>query len=235
MRAPTTRVHRVLTVLLLAGPLIGVGIAPATLASPLGAPSPTTTCVYVPLPAPVGSTVFGPVKSVGTPPTSASTAAPVVMTLTTNRGVLKIDMHVAAAPCTVNSFRFLAGKHYFDGSHCHRLTTRGIFVLQCGDPSGTGGGNPGYVFPDENLAGATYPAGTVAMANAGPCTNGSQFFITYKDSSISPLYTPFGRVTGRGLATIRYIADGGSDNANGQGDGHPHRALILRRVTVGAR
>ena len=79
----------------------------------------------------------------------------------------------SAAPCTTFSFRFLARRHYFDGTHCHRLTLPGI-VLQCGDPTGTGSGGPGYKFNDENLAGATYPAGTVAMAKAGPDTNGSQ-------------------------------------------------------------
>ena len=73
---------------------------------------------------------------------------------------------------------YLAAKKYFNNTHCHRLVTSGIFVLQCGDPTGTGSGGPGYKFDDENLTGATYPAATVAMANAGPNTNGSQFFIT---------------------------------------------------------
>ncbi len=95
-------------------------------------------------------------------------------------------------------------------------------MLQCGDPTGTGSGGPGYRFNDENLAGATYPAGTVAMANAGPNTNGSQFFFVWKNTQLAPDYTPFGRVIG-GMAVLRKIAAAGDDSQNGPGDGYPHR------------
>src|SRR5258708_2583306 len=98
------------------------------------------------------------------------------------------------APCTTYAFRFLAERLYYNLTHCHRLVTQRIFVLQCGDPTGTGSGGPGYSFNDENLTDATYPAGTVAMANAGPNTNGSQFFFTWKDTTLRPNYTPFGVV-----------------------------------------
>jgi peptidyl-prolyl cis-trans isomerase B (cyclophilin B) len=117
-------------------------------------------------------------------------------------------------------------------THCHRLTIQGIFVLQCGDPTGTGSGGPGYNFNDENLAGATHPAGTVAMANAGPNTKGSQFFITWKDTVLSPAYTPFGKVTS-GLAVLQKIAAGGDDDQNGPGDGYPKLYVGIRHVTVG--
>src|SRR4051794_25717230 len=116
------------------------------------------------------------------------------VTMRTNRGTVTFDMFGAKAPCTVNSFRRLAAQKYFDKTSCHRLTGGATLnVLQCGDPSGTGSGGPGYEFGDENLTGATYKAGTVAMANAGAGTNGSQFFLVYKDSQLNPNYTPFGR------------------------------------------
>ena len=110
--------------------------------------------------------------------------------MTTNCGVIKADLYAAKAPHTVNSFLFLASKGYFNDTPCHRLTTSGIYVLQCGDPTGTGSGTPGYSFKDENLTGATYGAGVLAMANSGANTNGSQFFINYKDSQLAPLVHP---------------------------------------------
>jgi peptidyl-prolyl cis-trans isomerase B (cyclophilin B) len=175
-------------------------------------------CAYLPSP------IFEN-KDVGTPPAQARMSPGDIMTIVTNRGIIKIKLFTDLAPCTVNSFRFLASKKYFDGTHCHRLTTSGIFVLQCGDPFGNGSGAPGYMYQDENLVGATYPAGTVAMANAGPDTNGSQFFICYKDSNIKPMYTPFGVVLGNGLNLVRSVAAAGSDNSNGSGDGHPKRLV----------
>jgi peptidyl-prolyl cis-trans isomerase B (cyclophilin B) len=151
--------------------------------------------------------------------------------MTTNQGVIDIDLDGTKAPCTVNSFIYLAAKGYFTGTSCHRLTTSGIFVLQCGDPTGTGAGGPGYQFLDENLTGATYPAGTVAMANAGPGTNGSQFFLVYKDTQLPPSYTPFGRITG-GIGVVTAVAGKGSDNSNGPGDGKPVMAVTIKSVVV---
>jgi peptidyl-prolyl cis-trans isomerase B (cyclophilin B) len=104
-------------------------------------------------------------------------------------------------------------------------------VLQCGDPTGTGSGGPGYKFADENLAGATYPEGTVAMANSGANTNGSQFFLVYKNSTLGPSYTPFGKVVS-GLDIIQNVAKKGSDNSNGTGDGHPKESVIIESVTI---
>ena len=126
----------------------------------------------------------------------------------------------------------LAGQGYFNNSPCHRLTTQGIFVLQCGDPTGTGTGGPGYTIPDENLAGATYPAGTFAMANTGqPHTGGSQFFICYADTPLPPQYTPFGHVT-QGLEVLKAIAANGEDDSNGPGDGKPKKPVIIQTFTV---
>jgi peptidyl-prolyl cis-trans isomerase B (cyclophilin B) len=153
-------------------------------------------------------------------------------TITTNQGTIVAALDAAKAPHTVNSFAFLSCNHYFDGSRCHRLTTSGIFVLQCGDPTGTGRGGPGYTIPDENLAGATYPAGTLAMANTGqPHTGGSQFFLCYADTQLPPQYTPFGTVT-TGLDVLKAIAKNGEDDSNGAGDGHPKNPVIIQSFTV---
>ncbi|MGW3045019.1 peptidylprolyl isomerase [Kitasatospora sp. NPDC001159] len=156
------------------------------------------------------------------------------MALDTNCGKVTIALDAAKAPHTVNSFSFLAGEQYFDHTKCHRLTTDGIFVLQCGDPTASatvpgGMGGPGYKFKDENLTGATYPAGTVAMANSGPDTNGSQFFLVYKDTQLPPKYIPFGKITG-GLDVVQKIAAAGT--LEGAPDGHPMADVTFNSVTV---
>jgi peptidyl-prolyl cis-trans isomerase B (cyclophilin B) len=162
------------------------------------------------------------------------TIAPATYTATivTNCGTIVAALDGARAPHTVNSFAFLAGKHFFDNTVCHRLTTQGIFVLQCGDPTGTGTGGPGYTIPDENLDGATYPAGTLAMANTGqPHTGGSQFFFCYDDTPLPPQYTPFGHVT-QGLDVLKAIAANGEDDSNGPGDGAPKSPVVIDSFTV---
>ncbi|MDQ1540341.1 MAG: peptidyl-prolyl cis-trans isomerase [Actinomycetota bacterium] len=175
-----------------------------------------------------------PARNVGKPPSAASTVAAYTATLNTSQGAVTLKLNAAKAPCTVNSFVFLAGKKYFDGTTCHRLTTAGIFVLQCGDPTATGGGGPGYQFADENLKGATYPAGTVAMANAGPGTNGSQFFLVYKDTTLGPNYTPFGTID-TGLDVITKIAAAGSDESHGPGDGKPKLPVNISHLTIATK
>jgi peptidyl-prolyl cis-trans isomerase B (cyclophilin B) len=155
-----------------------------------------------------------------------------IATIVTNCGTIVAVLDGAKAPHTVNSFAFLAGKGYFDNTPCHRLTTAGIFVLQCGDPTGSGTGGPGYTIPDENLAGATYGAGTLAMANTGqPHTGGSQFFLCYNDTQLPPQYTPFGHIT-QGLDVLKAIAANGEDDSNGPGDGHPKSPVIIQKFTV---
>jgi peptidyl-prolyl cis-trans isomerase B (cyclophilin B) len=148
--------------------------------------------------------------------------------IVTNCGTITIAMNGKKAPHTVNSFNFLAGKGYFTDTPCHRITTIGIYVLQCGDPTGTGYGGPGYTIPDENLAGATYPIGTVAMGNGGPDTGGSQFFIVYGNSALGANYTPFGRVTS-GLDVVKKVAAAGSTPP---GDGKPNQPIVIERFTV---
>ena len=135
----------------------------------------------------------------------------------------------AKAPCTVNSFTYLAGKKYFDNTPCHRLTTAANFgVLQCGDPGGSGSGGPGYSFADELDKNGKYTKGVLAMANSGPNTNGSQFFIVYKDTQLAPNYTIFGTVT-KGLDVVEKVAKGGTQSGE---DGKPKTAISLKTVTL---
>ncbi|MFE4452774.1 peptidylprolyl isomerase [Streptomyces sp. NPDC056796] len=162
------------------------------------------------------------------------------MALKTSQGDIGIEMDAAKTPHTTNSFKALADKGYFDNTKCHRLTTEGIFVLQCGDPKGDGTGGPGYTIPDENLTAlgkagddgsVTYPAGTVAMANTGqPGTGGSQFFLVYKDTKLPPSYTPFGTMDDAGLKAVEKVAEAGV--AEGAGDGAPKKAVTVEKVTV---
>ncbi|WP_026876065.1 peptidylprolyl isomerase [Jiangella gansuensis] len=172
------------------------------------------------------------VPDLGTPavPVDAATL-PGTATLTLNGSPVTVQLD-AAAPCTVNSLAHLASAGYFDGTTCHRLTTsESLKVLQCGDPTGTGSGGPGYEFDNENTDGATYPAGTVAMANSGADTNGSQFFLVYADSELPPNYTVFGQIT-TGLDVITGIAADGTDN--GLEDGAPLHPVTLDTVTTAA-
>ena len=164
----------------------------------------------------------------------AATATTGALTLVTNCGDISIDLFADDAPATVASMTFLATEGFFDGTACHRLTTAGIFVLQCGDPAGNGTGGPGYQIPDENLpveGEANYPAGTVAMANAGPGTGGSQFFLVYEDTTLPSGYTIWGQVTD-GLDILRAIAEAGV--ADGGGDGLPAQPIVIETATVGA-
>jgi len=141
-------------------------------------------------------------------------------------------MDKSKTPCTVGSFVHLATTGYFDSTKCHRLTTSpSLGVLQCGDPSGTGSGTPGYSFADETTPSMTYPAGTVAMANAGPNTNGSQFFLVYADSMLQPNYTVFGKITG-GLSVLTKIAAAGVQG--GGQDGPPVSPITIAKVSVGS-
>ena len=200
--------------------------APASAsASPSAQAEPARTCTYPASGRPAA-------RNVGTPPAKPNGQASYQATIHTNRGDVVIHLLNSKATCTVNSFVYLAAKKYFNNTKCHRLTTTSpLFVLQCGDPTGTGSGGPGYKFSDENLAGAKYTGGTVAMANSGPNTNGSQFFLVYRNSKLAPSYTPFGRVV-KGLGIIQNVARAGSDNANGHGDGHPKEKVVIESVTI---
>jgi peptidyl-prolyl cis-trans isomerase B (cyclophilin B) len=193
---------------------------------PKGAPKtpPAKHCTYTPSP-PAS-------RNVGQPPAKPNSSAKSRATIVTSQGTVVVDLLNSRAPCTVNSFVYLAKKGYFNNTPCPRLVNSGIYVLQCGDPTGTGRGGPGYKFADENTAGATYPAATVAMANAGPGTNGSQFFIVYAgEGGLQPNYTPFGVVV-KGLDIVRKVAEAGNDNSNPAGGGKPLKKVTIERVTI---
>lgn len=181
-------------------------------------------------------------KDVGVPVFNAAAAAKqYTATIHTNRGDIVFNALTTKAPYATFSFEYLAGKNYFNNTNCHRLVTSSIYVLQCGDPSGTGQGGPGYQFQDENLnyfgaAGAnglvTYKAGTVAMANSGPGTNGSQFFLVYKDSPLQPNYTPFGTIT-KGLDVLQAIAaQGNGPTDQTSGNTPPKEKVTIESVTI---
>jgi peptidyl-prolyl cis-trans isomerase B (cyclophilin B) len=184
-------------------------------------------------------------KQVDLPPGEPSKDAPTEVTIATDRGDVKVSLDADKAPCTVNSFLSLAKQGYFDKTKCHRLVTTGLNVLQCGDPTGSGSGGPGYQFDDELVDQdprlqpclgqtdpttgkevCTYTAGTVAMANAGPGTNGSQFFLVYKDSPLPAAYTVFGRMSAAGVKVVDTIAKEG----NGPDGVAPKRPVTITSV-----
>jgi peptidyl-prolyl cis-trans isomerase B (cyclophilin B) len=169
--------------------------------------------------------------------------AQVSASMSTNQGNVGLQLDNAKAPCTVNSFVSLAQQGFFNDTPCHRLTTSSsLSVLQCGDPTGKGTGGPGYKFANEYPTDqyqpdnpalqqpVLYPRGTLAMANAGPGTNGSQFFLVYKDSQLPPGYTAFGTIDATGLATLDKIA--GVGTADGSPDGAPKQPVSIKSVLL---
>jgi peptidyl-prolyl cis-trans isomerase B (cyclophilin B) len=207
------------------------------------------TCTWTPTPSASNSNI----KATGEPPPAGMpTTGTETMTINTNQGAITAELDVTHAPCTAASFSFLASTKFFDNTPCQRLTTSGLYVLQCGDPSGTGSGGPAYTIPDENLpvnatpapgsspdpttgaqAQVIYPAGTLAMANTGsPDTGGSQFFLVYKDTPLAPSYTVFGKIT-KGLDVVTKIAAGGVGTGGASAtDGPPKLAVTINTMTV---
>ncbi|MFB9253553.1 peptidylprolyl isomerase [Sphaerisporangium melleum] len=197
-----------------------------------------------------------PAKKVGTPPSKPDTRGK-HMVVTTNQGTIVIELATAAAPCTVNSFEFLAKKNFFDNTRCHRLATVdtvGLGMLQCGDPfakadgkhSTDGSGGPGYLFNDENLGGMQLGRGTVAMAQSSEDanSNGSQFFISFADdntqlTAAGAAFTPFGVVT-KGMDIVDKIAKGGiipfnddpMSDVRGEGSNAPKLPVIIKDLRI---
>ncbi|MGV0581805.1 peptidylprolyl isomerase [Mycolicibacterium elephantis] len=186
-----------------------------------------------------------PAKEVNPPRSGKVPTEPaqVSASMSTNQGNIGLMLDNGKAPCTVNSFASLAQQGYFNDTPCHRLTTsESLSVLQCGDPTGQGTGGPGYQFANEYptnqyqpddpklMQPVTYPRGTLAMANAGANTNGSQFFLVYQDSQLPPNYTVFGTIDETGLATLDKIAEAGV--AGGGEDGPPAQDVQVTSILL---
>jgi cyclophilin family peptidyl-prolyl cis-trans isomerase len=177
-------------------------------------------------------------KDVGTPPDAATTPTTGTSTLlmSTDQGDLTLTLDRAGAPCAASSFTFLAQQGFFDGSPCHREVNQETFgVLQCGDPTGTGQGGPAYKFGQEVTSATTYPRGTIAMANSGsPNSTGSQFFLCFTDTQLSPDYTAVGKVDQAGLAVLDKIAAAGNNGSfePSPGGGAPTTPVTITKMTV---
>lgn len=163
------------------------------------------------------------------PPTCIDVAKTYTAEIVTNLGDLTVELYADRAPITVNSFVTLARYKYFDGITCHRIIPG--FVAQCGDPTGTGSGGPGYEFADELPEFGEYQIGSLAMANAGPNTNGSQFFIITGDSGtqLPPDYTLFGMVTEGLDTTVPALDAAGNPENNGV---PPLEEVVIESITI---
>jgi peptidyl-prolyl cis-trans isomerase B (cyclophilin B) len=200
---------------------------------------PATHCTYS------TSGITGTTVKASLPPATPNYKATYTATINTNLGKIDINLLNSKATCTVNSFVHLAQTGFWNSTQCHRVSdSSGLYMLQCGDPtakasqtlscssSTLGSGGPGYQFDDENLTSATYNAGTVAMANGGPNTNGSQFFLVFQNSTLSPSYTPFGTITS-GLDILQKVAKAGTScTFSGAGGGVPKDKVIINSVTI---
>ena len=177
-------------------------------------------------------------KDVGTPPTPEATPTQGTATLlmSTTQGDLTLTLDRTKAPCAAASFAYLASQKFFDGSPCHREVNEPTFgVLQCGDPTGSGSGGPSYKFDQEIPEGTTYPRGTIAMANTGqPNSTGSQFFLCFVDTQLSPDYTPVGTVDEAGLAVLDKVAAAGNDGSfeAQAGGGAPNLPVTINTMTA---
>jgi peptidyl-prolyl cis-trans isomerase B (cyclophilin B) len=200
------------------------------------AASPATSASNAsnPCPAPTVKPPATPASFKSAPPKSLAQGKAWKLTLVTSCGTITTTLDGAKAPQATASAIFLARQKFWAGTPCHRLTTEGLFVLQCGDPTGSGSGGPGYNFgPVENAPkNGVYPAGTVAMARASsPDSNGSQFFLVYKETKLPTTgggYTVFGKITS-GLDVVQKVAAGGAQPA---GDGQPVRPVSIVSATV---
>lgn len=166
------------------------------------------------------------------PPLSINPQKTYTATLSTNMGDITVELFAKDNPQTVNNFVFLAREHYYDNTPFHRII-RG-FMIQGGDPTGTGQGNPGYKFADEKIT-RDYKRGTIAMANSGPDTNGSQFFIMHQDYNLPKNYVIFGRLPDNNsisfdsldaIASVSVVDNGAGEPSS------PQDPVILKSVAI---
>jgi peptidyl-prolyl cis-trans isomerase B (cyclophilin B) len=182
-------------------------------------------------------------RDVGTPPaTGEPRTGTATMTITTNRGTIKVQIDRAKVPCAAASFTYLASEKFFDNTPCHRLVDNALHALHCGDPAGDGWGGPAYRYADENVPvnrRPAYPKGTVALANGGVNTNQSQFYIIDADSDVSAQAPVLGQVT-QGIEIVEEVAKAGNDGAfeknadgsPGPGGGHPKLGVTIQSLTI---
>ena len=189
---------------------VGAGEATGDTASDGSTATATAECP------PAGGTEGQTQEFSGPPPMCLDPDVTYSAKVTTTVGEFTIDLDQDQAPVTVNSFVFLARNHYFDDTVCHRVIKD--FVAQCGDPTATGSGGPGYEFGDELPEAGAYSVGSIAMANSGPDTNGSQFFVITgpQGASLSPDYSLFGQVPETDLGVVEKMNALGSDDESGQ-------------------
>lgn len=227
--------------------------------TPKASAKPTASATATPSASPTASTIAEPAhhctytssaaagQHPSLPLATPDWAAAYTATINTNRGPIVIKLANSTATCAVNSFVHLAQTNFWNSTQCHRVSDAGgLYMLQCGDPTAkasatlactgnknvAGSGGPSYTFPDESLKGATYPAGTLAMANSGPNTNGSQFFLVFKNTSLPASYTPFGTITS-GLAILQNVGKAGTTcTYPGAGGGVPKEKVIINSVSI---
>jgi peptidyl-prolyl cis-trans isomerase B (cyclophilin B) len=173
-------------------------------------------------------------KPVSKPPTTVAKADKVA-TVKTSVGTLRITLTGEATPCTVASFISLAKQGFYDGTSCHRMgNDPGFQFLQCGDPTGTGMGGPGYTIPDEISGSETYEAGTVAMARTNaPNSGGSQFFMMFGDSAFPPDYAVFGHMDAASVEVLKKVAAAGTGPVDpAVGGGAPKTKVTFESITI---
>jgi peptidyl-prolyl cis-trans isomerase B (cyclophilin B) len=225
----------VLAVLLVLGGFVGISLAMrGTSATPTATPRATGATAPLMQGCSTPPAVPG-ARTATLPPKATAAGKTYVATVTTSCGDITMELDGARAPQTVASFLGLARSGYWNDSPCHRLVTSGIYVLQCGDPTGTGSGGPGYGFGVENAPkDGQFPAGTLAMARTSdPNSNGGQFFIVYKQTTLQDPtgYSIFGRVTG-GMDIVGKIAAAGAKPADQSGNTAPNQPISILKVAV---
>ena len=175
-----------------------------------------------------------PAKKVQKPPSTPVADGPVDVTIKTNFGAMTATLDGKNAPCAVNSFLSLAKQGYYDKTDCHRITSdkRGFHVLQCGDPTGTGSGDPGYRYAEELTGKEDYKVGSLALANTGqPTSSGAQFFINYDATTLPPNYTQFGQLSPQGLKVAQKAAKAATKGKPDGYDGKPATKVTITGVT----